>query len=162
PPPANASLLHLAVVVALYAIAALIALQPVGEFDTWWHLRTGQWIVEHGSVPATDPFTSYGQGKERVAYSWLFGRLLFGLHSALGLPGIVLYRVVMAVAIIAALHRLVARREPRFAIVAVVVGAAAVALTPLLLEERPGLLTILFATLTLDAILTLREGRGNW
>src|SRR6187200_1203291 len=31
--------------------------------DIWWHLRTGQWIAEHGQVPVTDPFSQYGQGK---------------------------------------------------------------------------------------------------
>jgi len=26
--------------------------------DIGWHLSAGQWIVEHGTVPATDPFLS--------------------------------------------------------------------------------------------------------
>jgi hypothetical protein len=26
--------------------------------DLWWHLRTGQWIVETGHVPRADPFSS--------------------------------------------------------------------------------------------------------
>ena len=31
--------------------------------DIWWHLRAGQWIVEHGALPATDPFYNLGRAK---------------------------------------------------------------------------------------------------
>ncbi len=98
---------------ALYVIPGVIALQPVGDWDIWWHLRTGQWVAAHGTVPTTDPFSSYGQGKSWIAYSWLFEVLVYELHQGLGLTGILLYRVVLALAIAVALHRLVARREPR-------------------------------------------------
>jgi hypothetical protein len=158
----DGTLLRLVLWTALLAIPAVTALQPVSEYDTWWHLRTGQWIVEHGTVPTADPFSTTGDNKPWVAYSWLFGLLLYGLYQALGLLGIVLYRVVLAVAVVAAIGRLVARRQPHFALTAGLVAAAAVALTPLLVGERPGLVTILFCTLTLDAILTLREGGRSW
>jgi hypothetical protein len=165
PPREDGSLLRLVLWTALLALPALTALQPVAEYDTWWHLRTGQWICEHGTVPSTDPFSTAGAGKPWVAYSWLFGLLFHGLYQALGLRGIVLYRVVLAVAVVAALRHLVARRQRHFALAAGLVAAAAVALTPLLVGERPGLVTILFCTLTLDAVLTLREGgrsRAVW
>ena len=157
----DGSLVRLVVCVALYAIPAVTALQPISEFDTWWHLRTGRWIVEHGALPATDPFTNFGHGKPWVAYSWLFGLLLYGLHQALGLRGIVLYRAVLALAVVAAIQRLVSRRGAGFALGAALVAAAAVALTPLLVSERPGLFTILFVALTLDAVFSLREGTAT-
>src|SRR5262249_50919931 len=97
-------------------------------------------------------------GKPWVAYSWLFGVLLYAFHQVAGLFGIVLYRVVLDLAVVAALYRLIARREPRFGVAAALVASATVAMTPLLLGERPGLFTVLFATLTLDAVLTLRAG----
>jgi hypothetical protein len=161
----DGNLLRLVLWTALFALPAVTALQPVGEYDTWWHLRTGQWAVEHGTVPTADPFSTHGDGKPWVAYSWLFGLLFHGLYRAFGLVGIVGYRVVLAVAIVAAIQHLVARRQRHFALAAGLVAAAAVALTPLLVGERPGLFTILFCTLTLDAILTLREGgrsRAVW
>ena len=84
----DSRLLRLVVWTAVFAIPAVTALQPVTEYDTWWHLRTGQWILEHGTVPTIDPFSTYGEGKPWVAYSWLFGLLLYGLHQGLGLLGI--------------------------------------------------------------------------
>src|SRR6267142_4399462 len=154
----DGTMLRLVVWIILYSIPALTALQPISEWDTWWHLGTGQWIVAHGTVPATDPFSSYGQGQPWVAYSWLFGLMLHGLYQALGLTGILLYRIVLSLAVVAALHRLIARREARFGVVAGLLGAAVVALAPLLMGERPWLFTILFSIWTLDAILSLREG----
>ena len=70
-----------------------------------------------------------------------------------------LYRVVLSFAILASLHRLVA--QPRAAIRRrhrASFGLAFFALLPLL-NERTWLFTLLFSTLTLDAILDLREGR---
>jgi len=38
---------------AIFAMAARISV----DSDTWWHLRAGQWILEHGRLPDTDPFS---------------------------------------------------------------------------------------------------------
>ncbi len=150
--------------VALYSVPIFTAVRPVADpvldSDVWWHLRVGQWICENHAVPAHDPFSRYGQDKAWVAYSWLFETTLYGLCSWLGLAGVVVYRVVLSFAVTAALHRLVARREPRFlaAILLTGIGLLAVAV---LFDERPWLFTILFTTLTLDVVLDLRDGRPN-
>ena len=48
-----------AVVLGVFAFgfAALFAVQRIADPDTWWHLRTGQWILENGAVPDADPFS---------------------------------------------------------------------------------------------------------
>jgi hypothetical protein len=43
--------------VAAHAASAAMATRLAVDTDTWWHLRTGQWIVEHCAVPHTDPFS---------------------------------------------------------------------------------------------------------
>jgi hypothetical protein len=148
--------------VALSAVPLVVALRPVGDPvfdpDIWWHLRAGQWVVEHGAVPQLDPFSQPGQGKAWVAYSWLYEVLVFGLYHWLGLAGVVAYRVALSLAVVAALHRLVARREGRF-LVATALTAAATLAVAMLFSERPWLFTVLFTTLTLDVILDLRAGR---
>jgi GNAT superfamily N-acetyltransferase len=148
------------ILIALYAIPAVVAMRPVTDPDIWWHLRTGQWIVAHGAVPTTDPFSRFGLGRPWVAYSWLFELLVYGLYRGLGLGGILLYRVVLTLAVALSVHRLVAKREPRFAVALGLVGAALLALLPLM-NERPWLFTILFSALTLDVVLDLRAGRST-
>jgi hypothetical protein len=39
--------------------------------DLWWHLRTGQWIVETGHVPHSDPFSFTRAGEPWVSHEWL-------------------------------------------------------------------------------------------
>jgi hypothetical protein len=145
---------------ALYAVAAVAVTRPVLDEDIWWHLRIGQWVIDHGTVPQTDPLSAYGEGRPWVAYSWLFEVLVAGLHRALGLHGILLYRALMSFGVVAALHRFVVKREPRFLPAFGLVGAGLLALVPVL-SERPWLFTILFTTWTLDVVLDLRAGRAT-
>ncbi len=168
PPPSSGDnlrpALRLLMLVALYSLPILTAVRPIADpvldSDIWWHLRVGQWVCEHHAVPTNDPLTLYGQDRPWVAYSWLFEVMLYGLYSWLGLAGIIVYRVVLSFAVTAALHRLVARREPRF-LVATLLAGVGVSVISVLFDERPWLFTILFTILTLDVILDMREGRSN-
>src|SRR5262245_9169499 len=92
-------------VFAFFMAATLQSLHPqvLTDPDLWWHLRTGQWIVEHRELPQTDPFSLYGQGRPWVAYSWLFELLLFGLYRLFGLAGPVFFTAGMWLAIAALL-----------------------------------------------------------
>jgi hypothetical protein len=156
----EATVRRLLIWVALYAVAAGALVLPVTDADIWWHLRTGQWVVEHGTVPTTDPFSVYGHDKPWVAYSWLFEVVAYGLYRAAGFTGVLALRVGAALAALAAVHRLVARREPRFVVATALTAVAFVALWPLM-TERPWLFTILFSALTLDAVLALRDGSAT-
>lgn len=162
--PASLVSLRPFMLVALYAIPIVVALRPAAEPitdpDIWWHLRVGQWVSEHGAVPATDPFSAYGHEKPWVAYSWLFEVLVYRLYQTFGLAGILVYRAALSLAVVAALHRLVHRREPRFLVVVELLTAAVLALAPMF-TERPWLFTVLFAILTLDVVLDLRAGRSS-
>lgn len=39
--------------------------------DTNWHLGAGDWILSHGVVPTTDPFSYSSAGRRWVAHEWL-------------------------------------------------------------------------------------------
>src|SRR5262249_42271723 len=58
------------------------------------------------------PFSTYGQDKSWVAYSWLFEVIVYELHRAFGLAGPIIYQLALALAIVAAGHRVRVRREP--------------------------------------------------
>jgi hypothetical protein len=168
PAQAGGGILPTLMLAAVYALPIVVALRPVGvpvlDPDIWWHLRVGQWVSEHHTVPVTDPLSINGADKPWLAYSWLYEVLVYRLYETFGLAGIVAYRVVMSLAVVAALHWLVRRREPRFLVATGLTMTAAFAVAPLF-SERPWLFTILFSTLTLDVLLDLRAGRttrGVW
>ena len=75
--------------VAIFAMAARVA----ADTDTWWHLRTGQWIVSHQAVPLTDPFshTFAGQPWSYPSAGWLAEVLMYRLFERFGYAGLNLF-----------------------------------------------------------------------
>ena len=154
------TLRRLMLLTVLYLILQLQAMLPILDPDIWWHLRTGQWIVEHGTFPTTDLFSSYGMGKPWIAYSWLFEVLVYSLYRMFGLVGLVLYPVILSVLITAALHALVRKLVPHFASEVVLTVLGLISLGPLM-SPRPWLFTILFFIIELDLLLAARQSRDS-
>ena len=44
---------------------------PFVDFDYWWHLATGNWILDHHRVPIADPFSWTAGGRNWIAHEWL-------------------------------------------------------------------------------------------
>jgi hypothetical protein len=144
------------VVVLLYCIPAFQAVVPVIDPDIWWHLRTGQWIVDHAQVPATDPFSAYGLGKPWVAYSWLFEIFAYALFTGLGLMGILVFTVSMSLLIAAVLHGALRRAELPFVAEVLLVTVALGAMSSLI-APRSWLFSILFFTIELAILFRARR-----
>src|SRR5215475_7883389 len=76
----------------LYLLPAMFILHPViFDPDVWWHVQAGKWIVEHGTLPITDPFSAFGEGKSWIAYSWLFEVGMYELVHVFGESAIIAY-----------------------------------------------------------------------
>ena len=140
---------------ALLFLPALVCFfrDVVDDPDVWWHLKAGQWILQRGAWPTVDTFSFHGAGNPWTAYSWIAELLLYGLHQAFGLRGLVLYTAGLSVAIVAAFHGLVWRLTEN-SLWAVVLTLAA-ALGMICLETpRPWLFSILLFVIELDLLLT--------
>ena len=142
--------------VLVYAASAVVTMRPIVDPDIWWHLRTGQWVVEHGTVPLTDPFSAHGAGHRWIAYSWLFALAIYGVYQWLGHVGIVLYALLGGLTLTTAILFLILRFEYRIsraiALTAVSIGAIAPALTP-----RSYLFTILLFIVEIYVLFDARE-----
>lgn len=143
---------------ALGWLSVWFAIQPniILDPDLGWHLRTGQWMLAHGAVTTTDPFSSYGQGKPWIAYSWLFELLLYGLYRLFGLAGIVISNVALSLGITLALLTLIRKLAVKTPTAIGLTALGVLALAPIL-NPRPWLFTILFFILELDLLLTARR-----
>ena len=69
---------------AIFAMAARVS----ADTDTWWHVRTGQWIVEHGAVPQTDPFSWTRAGEPWRIPGWVVQVPLYWLFTNFGYAGL--------------------------------------------------------------------------
>ena len=75
------------------AIAAAIAAMSIFRitcFDVWWHLKTGEYILTHHTVPVTDVFSYTAAGRTWITHEWLFEVLLFLVYRLGALPGVIL------------------------------------------------------------------------
>src|SRR5260370_21928768 len=71
----------------------------IADTDFWWHLKTGQYIVEHRSLPVPDPF-AYTTSLNRedpvrhfnLTHEWLAQGLLFMTYRVARFPAIVFVR----------------------------------------------------------------------
>ncbi len=125
----------------LLAMTARTATDP----DLWWHLRTGQWIVETGHVPHTDPFSFTRGGSPWVAHEWLSAVLFYALWSLAGPTALIVFSSLITTAGFLLLY-FRCPGQPHWAAAATVLGACASAPC---WGARPQMLTFLLASLLL-------------
>ncbi len=66
------------------------AVRPVTDPDFWWHLKTGQHIVEGGGIPHSDIYSTIFFGREWITHEWLSELFIYGIYRATGLGGLIL------------------------------------------------------------------------
>lgn len=71
----------------LLAMTARTATDP----DLWWHLRTGQWIVQNGSVPHVDSFSFTRAGHAWVSHEWLSEVLFYEFWKVGGAAALIIF-----------------------------------------------------------------------
>src|SRR5512137_3039986 len=84
------------IIVALAFLAATLAYvrsQLLVDPDTYWHIAAGHWILQHLSVPSSDPFSHSMPGAAWIAHEWLSEVLLASAHSMAGWAGPVVLAV---------------------------------------------------------------------
>ena len=142
----------------LFAAPTLLCLYAaiVNDPDIWWHLRCGDWMLQHHAIPRVDSFSTFGAGKPWVDYSWLYELLVQKLYLRLGLVGLVAYTSGMVLAITVALHHLIKRLQGDFNLAVVLTFVASLALERLY-SPRPWHFTILFFVLVVDILMHARR-----
>jgi hypothetical protein len=124
------------VLVYLYVIFAGADL--LNDGDTFWHIATGQWILQHGAVPHVDPFSHTMPGAPWTAHEWLSEVLLATAQNIGGWTGVAALTGLMFSAAIAMLTRAVLKSlEPVYALL---FATYAVLMTASHLLARPHIL----------------------
>lgn len=76
------------VVIIVFVSIFTMAVRVPTDSDTWWHLRSGQWIVENRAIPRIDPFSHTRYGQPWVDHSWLAQIVLYLVFHAFGYAGL--------------------------------------------------------------------------
>jgi hypothetical protein len=83
--------------IALCFLFVSITAAKISNFDFWWHLKTGEWILENHAFPTSDPFSL-----ESVSGVWHNGHGLFQLtlaciHAAFGINVLTVFQILCGV-----------------------------------------------------------------
>jgi hypothetical protein len=130
-------------IVALAAgmVAAVLFAPPVlGDGDSWWHLATGLWILDHRSIPYADQFSYTRSGQPWIAQEWLAQVLMAAAYRIAGWSGV----MILFASAVAATTFLLGRHLRRWLPPLVVLPALIIALSLLSpsLLARPHLLAL--------------------
>jgi hypothetical protein len=130
-----------------------MAVRETLDPDMWWHLRTGEIILQDG-IPRQDIFSFTVPDHEWITHEWLSQVFLWLIYQTSDFPGLIL----VFAAIIAIAFWLVYRRcDGRPYLAAFVVLLAALASAPLW-GVRPQMFNILFTALFVFLVEGFKEG----
>ena len=72
---------HRLLVAILFIAIFTMAVRVPADTDTWWHLRTGRYMVEQGTIPTVDPFSHTMAGRAWIDHGWLAQLFWYGLYA---------------------------------------------------------------------------------
>jgi hypothetical protein len=130
----------------------------LGDGDTGWHIRTGEWILANHRVPRTDLFSFTKPGQPWFAWEWLTDVIFGWLHQHWGLAGVVALGMLILCLTSALLFRLIRRRCSN-PFIAIGFTYLAVASSSIHWHARPHLFTLLFVVIFLHILDRVRDGR---
>jgi hypothetical protein len=71
--------------------AMIFVIRPIEDPDFWWHLKTGQLILQDKQIPYFDDYSFTSAGKPWIAHEWLSEIIMFSTYKAGGIPFTVIF-----------------------------------------------------------------------
>ena len=118
-------LVSLLLLAGVCAGVGLHAVHPISNPDFGWHVALGRWILEHGAIPGSEPFTHTAHAAPMVAHQWLSQLWYAAAIPAVDVLGLRIGNGLLAAALVAILYGWI-RREggaPILALLAAVLWA---------------------------------------
>jgi hypothetical protein len=154
-------MLVLAALLTAVAGRALLLKFSVLDLDIWWHLKVGDWIVEHHAFPHTGILSRTAANRPWAAYSWGYEVLLSRAYAWFGLVGLGVFGILLTLAVAYAVYWMVRRLSGKFW-VACILGTVTCSAFLFSLMPRPVFLSMILFAVTLTLILeSQRAGRAH-
>ncbi len=102
---------------ALLVVVGAISFQlklSVLDLDVWWHLKTGDWIVQHAAFPHQGILSRTAANRPWAAYSWGYEVLLSRSYAWFGLIGVGIYGTVLTLMVAFSVYWMARRLSERF------------------------------------------------
>ncbi|MBU6464015.1 MAG: hypothetical protein KGK01_09450 [Bradyrhizobium sp.] len=73
----------------VYALQLTLGQRLLSDPDSYSHIAVGRWIMAHGAVPASDPFSFSMHGAPWISFEWLSELVYAAVYALLGWAGVV-------------------------------------------------------------------------
>ena len=120
----------------------------LGDGDTGWHLRTGEWILANHRVPYQDLFSFTKPSQPWFAWEWLWDVLFAGLYRFGGMAAVILASMLVISTAFLLVYDL-AKKKSGNAVISIVITLLAVISSSYHWLARPHLVTLLMAAIFL-------------
>ncbi len=125
----------------------LMTMRPIADPDYWWHLKTGQFILDTHAIPHTDPFSYTKAGYPWITHEWLTEILMYSIYKYLGAGILILiFSAIITSGFLLAYFRAEKESRPYVAGFALFLGAISTAPT---WGVRPQMISLLLTSLFL-------------
>jgi len=129
----------------LFGFMVFSANVEIKDLDLWLHLKTGEFIVQHGYVPPVDVLSCTIAGKEWVNHEWLFQVIAHLIFDNWGAEGLITMQVLVVVFTLLVLFFLGYNREKQLGVIFILLLVMMVYQTRLTI--RPDIFSLLFFVL---------------
>ncbi len=79
----------------LLILGASLSIFPLQDFDVWFHLATGRYILEHTTIPHHDVFSHTAHGSRWITHEWLTEVLFVVLYRSGGITGLIGFKALV-------------------------------------------------------------------
>lgn len=145
----------------LFAAGAFGWMGLLLDGDTGWHIRTGEYVLDHGRVPTGDPFSFTKPGQPWFAWEWLADVFFAGLFRLAGFKGVVLAAgaLISAAAFVVFRAMLWHGANPLAAMLVCLLGVSASSVHYL---ARPHIFTLLLMAISVWLLARDRRAPTGW
>lgn len=140
--------LGLATVAGLFLFVYLNMSLALKDPDIWLHLKTGEYIVQHKTVPSIEIFSSTVAGKDWIDHSWLVQVIFYLVFRFAGPDGLIFLSAIIVVLAFLFLF-LTAYRQRQFLTLSVAILFITICASQVRFNIRPENFSILFFSLYL-------------
>ncbi len=138
--------------ILLLGAVALLGITPIHDGDVWWHLKNGEYFLQHRSLPDQDPFV-FTAGKDRwIIRAWISEVIFYLVFRVGGPAGLTLFKAAIFTLAIGMLWHLGAALGCPAPVAALILLLAALVARPRLLE-RPEIVSFLLLATALSVLL---------
>lgn len=148
--------------IAFFLAIFIMATIKIGDYDIWYHLRAGQFILSTGQINHLDPFSFTAADRPWSVQSWLAGVILYVVYSGGGINALNIFNALIIMAVFLLVYMTMRESEGKkrgfaFAVVLLLIVAYAARFR---FNLRPHVFEFLFLSSTLY-ILALYRHRGK-